>query len=261
MDGGNRLCNAGAMNERTGQLGSTPLAYRAISGRKAGVVFLGGFHSDMTGDKARYLADWCARYEHPFVRFDYSGHGVSGGRFEDGTISQWLQDAETVILALTKGPQVLVGSSMGGWIALLLALRSPERVKGLAGIAPAPDFTEDLMWANFSDAVRIQIMREGSWQRESAYGGAYPITRNLILDGRRNLLLRNDIPLKCPVRLIHGQADTDVPWRRSLMLAERLASTDVEVTLVKDGDHRLSRPSDLRLLGRALGALLSQDRP
>lgn len=249
------------MSERIGQIGTTPLAYRAVAGSKTGVMFLGGFHSDMTGAKADYLAQWCARHDHAFVRFDYSGHGASGGDFAQGTIGQWLKDAEDVLLALTQGPQILVGSSMGGWIALLLALRHRQRVAGLVGIAAAPDFTEDLMWSRFSAEVRAQIATEGLWQRESPYGGSYPITHQLILDGRKHLLLNRTIPLEIPIRLIQGQADADVPWTRSLALADAILSPDVEVTLIKDGDHRLSTPANLNLLGRVLSALFSEDRP
>ncbi len=247
------------MQERLGTLGDTPLAYRAIDGKGPGVVFLGGFHSDMTGSKAAYLAEWCAARGRAFLRFDYSGHGVSGGRFEAGTIGRWAEDASAVLTALTEGPQVRIGSSMGGWIALLLALRHPGRVSGLIGIAAAPDFTEELMWAQFPAEIRARIEREGAWTRPSAYGDGYPITRALIEDGRNHLLLNGPIALDMPVRLLHGQDDPDVPWQHSLRLAERLAGTDVEVTLIKDGDHRLSRPQDLSLLGRTLGALLGED--
>jgi len=248
------------MQESIGTLGDTPLAYRKLEGKGPGVVFLGGFHSDMTGSKAAYLAEWCASRGRAYLRFDYSGHGASGGRFEDGTIGRWTADAAMALETLTQGPQILVGSSMGGWIALLLGLRHPERVAGLIGIAAAPDFTEELMWAQFSDAVRDQIQREGSWERPSAYGDAYPITRALIEDGRRHLILGAPIALDVPVRLLHGQADADVPWQHSLRIAERVVSQNVEVTLVKDGDHRLSTPENLALLGRTLGSLLGEDR-
>jgi len=164
-----------------------------------------------------------------------------------------------VLAKLSTGPQILVGSSMGGWIALLLAQRHPERLAGLIGIAAAPDFTEDLMWAQFPQAVRDQITREGQWLRASEYGAAYPITRALIEDGRRHLVLRAPLAIAAPVRLLHGQQDPDVPWRLSLRLAETIAGGDVEVTLIKEGDHRLSKPAELALLGRTLSALLDQD--
>lgn len=246
------------MQERIGTLGDTPLAYRKLEGKGPGVVFLGGFHSDMTGSKAAYLAEWCAARGRAYLRFDYSGHGISGGRFEDCTIGRWADDAANVMAELTKGPQILIGSSMGGWIALLLALRHPERVAGLIGIAPAPDFTEELMWAQFPEKIRDEILREGFWMRPSAYGADYPITHGLIEDGRRHLILNGQIALNHPIRLLHGQDDADVPWNYSLRIAERVTSDDVEITLVKGGDHRLSTPENLALLGRTLGALLGE---
>ncbi|WP_424813769.1 alpha/beta hydrolase [Roseococcus sp. YIM B11640] len=259
MDEGNLPCHAGVMQERQNTLGERPLAYRQIDGTGIGVVFLGGFNSDMTGSKASFLAEWCSKRGRAYLRFDYSGHGASGGRFEDGTIGSWLADAELALTQLTQGPQILVGSSMGGWISLLLALRHPERVAGLIGLAPAPDFTEELMWASFPPAIREEIMERGQWLRPSAYGPPYPITRALIEDGRSHLLLGAPIAIHAPVRLLHGQADPDVPWEYSLRIADRLEGRDVEVTLVKDGDHRLSTPENLALLGRTLGALLGED--
>ncbi|MFL1461036.1 alpha/beta hydrolase [Roseococcus sp. DSY-14] len=248
--------------EETGTLPApdgTPLAFRRLPGSGPGVVFLGGFHSDMTGSKAEYLATWCAARGTPFLRMDYSGHGASGGRFEDGTIGRWTADAEAALLALTDGPQMIVGSSMGGWIALLLALRHPARVRALVGIAPAPDFTEDLMWAQFPPAVREAILRDGAWRRPSDYGEPYPITRALIEDGRAHLLLGGRIGIQAPVRILQGDADPDVPWQHALRLAAALDSADVRVTLVKGGDHRLSTPRDLSLLGDTLAALLRED--
>ena len=247
------------MREETGIIPAadgTPLAYRRQAGAEAGVVFLGGFHSDMTGTKAEHLAAWCAARGRAFLRFDYAGHGSSGGRFEDGTIGRWADDAEAALTRLTQGPQVLVGSSMGGWIALLLALRHPARVAGLVGIAAAPDFTEALMWAQMPDDIRAEVMQRGLWHRPSEYGTPYPITRALIEDGRRHLLLGGPIEIAAPVRLLQGQADPDVPWTHALRLAECLAGPDVQLTLVKGGDHRLSTPADLALLGRTLAALL-----
>ncbi len=250
------------MKEETGTLDrgdGVPLAWRRIAGSGAGVVFLGGFNSDMTGSKAEFLAGWCEARGTPFLRFDYSGHGTSGGRFVDGTIGRWAEDAAVVFDALAEGPQVLVGSSMGGWIALLLALRRPARVRALVGIAPAPDFTEDLMWAGFPPEVRAAIERDGMWHRPSEYGAPYPITRALIEDGRRHLLLRGPLPLTVPLRILQGQQDPDVPWEHALRLASCVAGGDVRVVLVKDGDHRLSRPQDLALLGETLGPLLRED--
>ncbi len=219
------------MKEEAGRLDrgdGVHLAWRRIAGRAPGVVFLGGFNSDMTGSKAEFLAGWCAARGQAFLRFDYSGHGTSEGRFEDGTIGRWAEDAAGVIAALTEGPQILIGSSLGGWIALLLAARRRVPVRALIGIAPAPDFTEDLMWAEFPPAVREAIKRDGVWHRPSEYGAPYPITRALIEDGRNQLLLR----------------------------AEAVTGGDVRVTLIKDGDHRLSREADLAVLGETLAALL-----
>ena len=234
-----------------------PLAWRRIPGRGPGVVFLGGFNSDMTGSKAEFLAGWCEARGTPFLRFDYSGHGASGGRFVDGTIGRWAEDAARVVAALTDGPQVLVGSSMGGWIGLLLARRMA--IRALVGIAPAPDFTEDLMWAGFTPKQRATIERDGVWHRPSAYGDPYPITRALIEDGRNHLLLRAPIALEAPVRILQGQQDPDVPWRHALRIAEAVTGGDVRVHLIKDGDHRLSRPQDLALLGETLAPLLRED--
>jgi pimeloyl-ACP methyl ester carboxylesterase len=250
------------MKEETGSLDrgdGVALAWRRLGGRGPGVVFLGGFNSDMTGTKAAFLAGWCEARGTPFLRFDYSGHGASGGRFADGTIGRWAEDAACVIGALTRGPQVLVGSSMGGWIALLLAVRGRVPVRAILGIAPAPDFTEDLMWAGFTADQRAAIERDGLWMRPSDYGDPYPITRALIEDGRRHLLLRGPLALDAPVRILQGMADPDVPWRHALRIAEALTGGDVQVSLVKDGDHRLSRPQDLALLGGTLAPLLRED--
>ena len=236
------------------------LAWRRRDARGPGVVFLGGFNSDMTGTKAEELSAFCANEGRAFLRFDYSGHGASGGRFADGTIGRWAEDAACVFDRLTDGPQVLVGSSMGGWIALLLALRRPERAAALVGIAAAPDFTARIVEELPAEA-REAIAREGVWRRPSEYGDPYPITRALLEEGERHMLLRGGgpIPISAPVRLLHGQRDPDVPWQLSLWAAEALASEDVQVTLVKDGDHRLSRPRDLALLRRTLAALLAED--
>jgi pimeloyl-ACP methyl ester carboxylesterase len=231
------------------------LAWRRLPGSGPGVVFLGGFNSDMTGSKAEDLSAFCAAQGRALLRFDYSGHGTSGGRFEDGTIGRWAADAAAVLDALTEGPQILVGSSMGGWIALLLALRRPGRVAGLVGIAAAPDFTTRIE-AALPPEIRAIIDRDGVWHRPSAYGDPYPITRALLEEGRRHLLLDAPVRIDVPVRLLHGQQDPDVPWEVSLQTAAALTGQDVEVTLVKDGDHRLSRPQDLRLLRRVLSALL-----
>jgi pimeloyl-ACP methyl ester carboxylesterase len=245
--------------ETTGRLDrgdGVELAWAALAGNQPTVVFLPGFRSDMTGDKATALAAFCAARGQAMLRLDYSGHGSSGGRFEDGTIGRWTDDALAVIDRQTEGPLVLVGSSMGGWIALLVALARPQRITALIGIAAAPDFTEALMWQAMTFEQRATIMRDGVLHVPSEYGDPYPITRILIEDGRTRLLLNDPIALDCPVRLLHGQCDADVPWEMALRVAEELTSSDVQVTLVKDGDHRLSRPQDIALLTRTLSALL-----
>ncbi|SDB73717.1 alpha/beta hydrolase [Belnapia rosea] len=248
------------MREESGRLDrgdGVELAWRRMAGQAPGpgVVFLGGFRSDMTGTKAEDLAAFCAKAGRGFLRFDYSGHGASGGEFEAGSIGRWAADAEAVIGALTEGPQVLVGSSMGGWISLLLARRQPERVAALVGIAAAPDFTLRIE-ATLPPDAQESLEREGVWHRPSAYGDPYPITRDLLEDGRRNLVLDGPLALEMPVRLLQGQQDPDVPWETALDIAEALTGVDVQVLLVKDGDHRLSRPQDLQLLRRVVGDLL-----
>lgn len=235
------------------------LAYALTPGRSPTIVFLPGFRSDMTGDKATHLAGLCAARGQAMLRLDYSGHGASGGRFEDGSIGRWTDDALVLIDQLTSGKLVLIGSSMGGWIALLAALARPERIAGLIGIAAAPDFTERLMWQAMTPRQRETLLRDGVLHVPSEYGDPYPITSRLIEDGRAHLLLDGPIALDCPVRLLHGQRDPDVPWETALRIAEHLGSADVRVILVKDGDHRLSRPADLSLLGETLAALLAQD--
>ena len=233
------------------------LAYHSIAGRAPGIIFLGGFMSDMSGTKATTLEAFARRRGQAFLRFDYQGHGESSGRFEDGSIGRWSEDAIAALDELTEGPQVLVGSSMGGWIMLLTALARPERIAGLLGIAAAPDFTEDLMWAAYSAEIRATIETEGVYHEPTDYSETpYPITKHLIEDGRRHLLLRAPIPLTCPARLLQGMRDEDVPWQTALRLAEALESEDVEMTLVKAGDHRLSEPADLQRLEATLQRLL-----
>lgn len=192
-----------------------------------------------------------------FVRFDYSGHGASNGHFEDGTIGDWAADAIAVLDQVSVGPQIIVGSSMGGWIGLLAALARPDRVAAFVGIAAAPDFTQDMMWDDYGEGIREQLRREGVYYEPSEYGeDPYPITMKLIQEGRDHLVLRAPIPLRCPARLIQGQQDSSVPWNTALKLAERLDTDDVEVTLLKNGDHRLSSPEDLARLERTLDLLL-----
>lgn len=224
------------------------LAYDHLPGRSPGVLFCGGFRSDMTGTKATALRDACAQAGQAFTRFDYYAHGQSPGEWAQGKISRWRADALAILDRVTEGPQILVGSSMGGWIMLLAALARPDRVAGLVGIASAPDFTEDLMWAQYDAAARQAIMQNGVYFEPSAYGEPYPITRTLIEDGRNHLLLRAPIAIHCPVRLLHGEADQDVPWRLSYQIMQQILSDDVQMTLVKNGDHRLSEPAHLHLL-------------
>jgi pimeloyl-ACP methyl ester carboxylesterase len=238
------------MGERTGRLehAGERLAWRAVDGDGPAVVWLGGFRSDMTGTKAQALAEWAERNGRAFLRFDYSGQGESSGEFANGTIGRWRGDALAVIDAVTEGPLLVVGSSMGGWIASLVALARPERVRGLVLIAPAPDFTETLIWASFGPEQRRAVMEKGAWDQPSEYGGTYPITRGLIADGRDWLLLPGPVPITVPVRILQGGADADVPWRHALGFAEALAGEDVVFSLIKDGDHRLSRPQDIARL-------------
>lgn len=247
------------MEQGRTEQGGIELAWVRTPGRGPTTVFLPGYMSDMEGTKALETERFCAEQGLACLRLDYSGHGRSGGAFTDGTIGRWTGDALFLIDRLTDGPLVVIGSSMGGWIMLLVALARPERVIGLLGIAAAPDFTEDLMWGAMMPAEREQLLRDGVLPVPSEYGDPYPVTAALIKEGRRHLLLRAPIPLRCPVRLLHGQADADVPWETSMRLAQTLESGDVQVTLVKDGEHRLSRPADLRLLRRILGTLLLQD--
>jgi pimeloyl-ACP methyl ester carboxylesterase len=242
------------VREETGRLDGR-LAYARLHGAQPGVVFLPGFRSDLRGTKAMALREHCAASGRALLRFDYAGHGDSAGRFEDGTIGQWAADATAVFDALTEGPQVLVGSSMGGWIALLLARARPDRVAAIIGIAPAPDFTEKLMWPALTETQRATLMRDGVLHLASPYGEPTPITRALIEDGPRHNLLDAPIPLRCPVRLLHGMRDPDVPWQHALRLADALEGDDVHLHLIKDGDHRLSRPADLRLLTETLASL------
>lgn len=234
----------------------TAIAYRRSPGTGPGLVFLTGFRSDMSGNKAVALERWAREEGRAFVRFDYHAHGLSGGNWEDGSIGRWRDDALAVLDQLTDGPQMLVGSSMGGWIALLLALARPERVAGLLAIAPAPDFTERMVRPRLGPAQREALERDGRFIAPSAYDPAgYPITRHLLDEARAHLLLGGPIPIRCPVRLLHGQCDPDIPWQTSLDLAAALESKDVQTTLVKDGDHRLSRDGDLALMLRLAGEL------
>jgi pimeloyl-ACP methyl ester carboxylesterase len=227
------------------------IAVRARDGSGPGLFWLGGFNSDMCGTKAVALDAWAAEHKRACVRFDYSGHGESEGDFTHGTIGRWLEESVAVFEQFCVGPQVVIGSSMGGWIALLLARELAKRgasrasLAGLVLIAPAPDFTEELMWKGFSPEVRHQIETTGMWLRPSEYGDPYPITRNLIEEGRRHLLLGGAIEVGCPVRILQGAQDPDVPWKHAFALVHRLPADDVVLTMIQDGDHRLSRPQDI----------------
>ena len=240
--------------------GRETIAYRAIAGSTPGVMFCGGFMSDMTGTKATALEAHCRRTGRAYVRFDYSGHGESGGAFRDGTIGAWRDDALAVLDHVASGPQVLVGSSMGGWIVLLLALARSERVAGLVGVAAAPDFTEDLIWSTLDDSARQTIAETGEVVMPCDYGeDPYPITMGLIEEGRDHLLLRAPIALECPIRLLQGMRDEDVPWRTALRIAGLVKSENVTVELIKDGDHRLSRDEDLARLAAAVDGIARAD--
>jgi pimeloyl-ACP methyl ester carboxylesterase len=235
------------------------IAVRQRDGAGPGLVWLGGFKSDMRGGKAEALDQWAGAQGRACTRFDYSGHGESGGAFVDGTIGRWLEESVAVFTTCCEGPQILVGSSMGGWMALLLVreLRKREKagqkskasVAGMVLIAPAVDFTEELMWKRMTPAMKRDVEQNGFWLRPSAYSPEpYPITRRLIVEGRDHLLLGNLIETGCPVRILQGVEDEDVPWTHATELVARFARDDVVLTLVKDGDHRLSRPEDIERL-------------
>jgi pimeloyl-ACP methyl ester carboxylesterase len=227
---------------------------------RPGLFWLGGFKSDMTGTKVAALDAWAERQGGACLRFDYSGHGESGGDFKDGTIGRWLEESVAVYTQFSQGPQVVIGSSMGGWLALLLAQRLRKHkgaapIAGMVLIAPAVDFTEELMWKQFSDAIKREIEDKGAWMRPSNYSDEpYPITKGLIEDGRKHLLLGALIETGCPVHILQGVQDPDVPWRHTQELVSRFARDDVVMTLIKDGDHRLSRPEDIERLLTAVAA-------
>jgi pimeloyl-ACP methyl ester carboxylesterase len=235
------------------------LAYHRTPGQGPGVVFLGGLRSDMEGTKALFLEDWARATGRAFLRFDYSGHGQSSGAFTDGCIGDWAEDALTAITRLTAGPQVLVGSSMGGWISLLVARSGQVPVAGLVGIAAAPDFTEDSMWAGFTEAERRALETEGFVAQPSDYSPEpYIITRRMIEDGRRRLVLRSPLRIDGPVRLLQGSADTDVPPAVALRLFDHLGGDDIRLTLVKGADHRFSTPDCLALIRAAVEEVLAK---
>ena len=231
------------------------IAYRRMEGRGPGILWLGGFHSDMNGTKAQAMAKWAARSGRTFLRFDYFGHGESSGAFEDGTISRWRDDTLAVLDALTEGPQIVLGSSMGGWMAMLLAEARPQTVAAIVLIAPAPDLTEDLMWAKMPPDVRRTIAEDGRWQYQPDGAEGYPITRALIEDGRKCLVLGKKLEIRGPVRILHGEADLDVPWQHSLRLMDVLTG-DVTFTLVKGAGHHLSTAANLALIARTVEGIL-----
>lgn len=223
------------------------LAYHLTPGTIPGVVFLGGFKSDMTGTKAATIEVFCRERGYRFLRFDYTGHGQSSGTFEEGTIGAWKQDALD-ILKLAPGKNIIVGSSMGAWIALLVARANAQAVAGMVGIASAPDFTEKLVWNAFSSAQKEEMHKHNRVMIPDCYGGEpYPITRHLVEEGRNHLLLDREIPIDVPIRLLHGTNDQDVPWKIAVSLMERVRARDITLTLIKDGNHRLSEPEQLEL--------------
>ena len=235
------------------------IAYQHQPGTAPGILFCAGFNSNMQGDKALALAAWCREQGRQYTRFDYFGHGDSSGRFQDGTIGRWCDDTLAVLDQVTQGPQVIVGSSMGGWMMLLAALARPDKVLGLLGVAAAPDFTEGLRGEALNAAQRQQLASDGYFEIDNCYdeGAPYCIGGQLPEEAGQHLLLtRETLPVAVPVRLIHGQCDADVPWQNALKLAAKLAGDDVEVQLVKGGEHRLSTAADLRRLVRTLEALL-----
>jgi pimeloyl-ACP methyl ester carboxylesterase len=229
-----------------------------------GTFWLGGFKSDMRGSKAEVLAGHAVKSARSFVRFDYSGHGESGGAFVDGTISGWLSHAEAVFNEVAHGPRVLIGSSMGGWIAMLLARRlikagHAHRLGGLILIAPATDMTKDLMWDKYGDGFREEVMRLGKYERPSEYSDEpYVITRALIEDGKQHLMLEAGLDVQCPVRILQGEDDPDVPWAHGLKVYHSLRGEDVSFDLIKGGDHRLSTDRDLARLVETADALCAK---
>jgi pimeloyl-ACP methyl ester carboxylesterase len=236
------------------------IALRVTEGSGTPVIWFGGFRSDMMSTKAIALDEWCKAQGRPMIRMDYAGHGESSGRFEDCTLSTWIEDASAV-LETAQAPPIIVGSSMGGWIATLIAKRLFERgqrnrIAGLVLIAPACDFTESLMWAQFPDSIKQEIMEKGLWHRPSAYSDEpYAITRALIEDGRRNMVLGKPFQVGCPVHILQGMQDPDVPYTHALKLVEHLPLDPVTMTLINDGDHRLSRDQDIARLISAVATI------
>jgi pimeloyl-ACP methyl ester carboxylesterase len=238
------------------------IAYRATEGAGTPVVWLGGFKSDMASTKAAAIDEWCKAHGRPMVRMDYAGHGESSGQFQDYVFSDWAEDAVAVLTRVVERPPIIVGSSMGGWIAVLIAKRLMEqdksgKIAGLVLIAPACDFTETLMWPQFPDAVKAQIMEQGVFNLPSAYSpDPTPITRALIEDGRKNCVFGKTFRVGCPVHILQGMQDPDVPFTHALKLVEHLPLDPVVVTMISDGNHRLSRPQDIERLIAAVAGVV-----
>ncbi len=261
--GDNLITDPTAANPEPARTLGTPdgqtIAYHMLEGKAPGVMFLGGLMSDMSGTKAIALEDHCREAGRAYLRFDYFGHGESSGHFTDGTIGRWHSDTLAVLDRVAEGPQILVGSSMGGWQMLLATRARPERIKGLIGVAAAPDFTEDIMWRRLDDTAKARIRAEGILYLPSDYEDTpYPVSLGLIEDGRDHLLLRGPLALDCPLHLIHGMVDTDVPWQTALKIAEAVSGEDVAVTLVKGGGHRLSGEDDLARLMAAVDSMAAR---
>ena len=234
------------------------IAYHKTKGRQPGILFLGGFMSNMDGTKALHLESWCKAQNRAFLRFDYSGHGQSSEAFTDGCIGDWAQDAQDVLEHLTDGPQILVGSSMGGWIALLLARRMPSKVAGLVTIAAAPDFTEDGFWESFNASTRNALQQDGVINVPSDYGDPYPITRRLIEDGRTHLVLRDALNLDIPTRFLQGDCDTDVSVETAQRLFNHVSGSDVHLSIIKGADHSFSSARCLAITEQAIVNVLAR---
>lgn len=228
------------------------IAYHQHKGKGPGVIFIHGLFSNMDGAKAKDLEAFCKKRGQAYVRFDCTGHGKSSGKFTDGTIGSWAKDLEA-ILKLTKGPQILVGSSMGGWLALLMAKRHPKRVKAIVGVAAAPDFTTKI-WDIATPAIRKELIKKGVYHRPSSKDDSIPITYKLLQDGKKHLLLTKSLKLKCPVHLIQGMEDKSVFWRHALKISDTIKGNDVKITFIKDADHRLSRKQDITVIQEAVRA-------
>lgn len=236
------------------------LAYHKTEGKGPGVIFLVGLKSDMTGTKAIFLEDWAKQNGRAFLRFDYSGHGQSSQEFTDGCIGDWAEDAQYAISTLTEGPQVLVGSSMGGWISLLISKRIPEQIVGLVTVAAAPDFTEDGFWAEFSEEQKRQVMEDGQVALPSEYGEPYIITRRMIEDGRNQLVMREPLSLPFPVRMVQGTEDNSVTTQTALNMLNHVACEDIRLTLVRGKDHSFSDPECLKLIETSISKVLKRAR-